>query len=266
MVDIRDHLHATYVRTGWAPNQRSFEKIRWFREDRDMDTICASGLKIMILVPTPKDDAKGVDALLDDVRDFFARYTLREFGCLRYAEIINEADLPRNGFADVKTYAAFYERVAPIVAAFDIPILTTGASGKDLPWTAELGTLLRSATPSPRVDGFGFHPYGVAPVAMADATMQMRQAAGGGFGLPPVYVTEIGQERAADLYEAIVTLAHATPTITIYEYIAQYHEDPRYALINNPPLYAAVQKAWATLHQAPVPKPAPTLIRRPASS
>ncbi|HKU82394.1 MAG TPA: hypothetical protein VJP76_09525, partial [Candidatus Tumulicola sp.] len=110
MRDIRDNLHATYVRTGWIPGRLGFEKVRWYREDQGMDAICSAGLKTMIIVPSPHDDKAPQDDLIDNVREFFARYTRREFGCVRYAEIVNEADLPHNGFADVTQYAAYYRR------------------------------------------------------------------------------------------------------------------------------------------------------------
>lgn len=252
MADIRDNLHATYVRTGWIPDQFKFETIAWRREDEAMDAICQSGLKTMIIVPTPRNDSKGLEDLVQDVRDFFARYTQREPGCIRYAEITNEADLPKSGFADVRQYAAYYQQVAPEVASFGIPVITSGTSGKDLPWTAELATILRGARPAQPVSGYGFHPYGVAPGAMAAATLEMRRAAAapGAESLPTVYVTEIAQQRADDLYKTIVGLARATPAITIYEYLPQTGEDPIYGLKDNPARYAAVQRAWADLHSS----------------
>jgi hypothetical protein len=54
MRDIRDNLHATYVRTGWIPDWFRFEELRWHREDQGLDAICSSGLKVMILIPSPK--------------------------------------------------------------------------------------------------------------------------------------------------------------------------------------------------------------------
>jgi hypothetical protein len=249
MSDIRDNLHATYVRTGWIPDGLRFEDIRWRREDQGLDAICGSGLQAMILVPSPKDDDKGEDDLIKNIGEFFSRYAVREFGCLRFAEIVNEADLPANGFSDVKEYASFYERVAPTIAAFGIEVITSGTSGKDRPWTAALASVLRSADPSPPVSGYGFHPYGVPPAGMRGAMQEMRVAAGAGMHgpNPNVYVTEIGQKNADDLYQTIVNLAHATPTITIYEYMAQPNEEPVYGLKDNPALYEAVRKAWASI-------------------
>jgi hypothetical protein len=250
MRDIRDNLHATYVRTGWIPDWFRFEELRWRREDQGLDAICSSGLKVMILIPSPKNDDKGFDHLVDDVGEFFSRYTLREFGCLRYAEVVNEADLPVNGFADVKEYAAFYARVAPVIAALGVKVITSGTSGKDTPWTWTLASIFRSLDPSPPVNGFGFHPYGVRPTQMADAVREMRVAAGAGrdASLPEIYVTEIAQTRADDLYQTIANLARVTPAITLYEYKTQPNEDPQYGLKNNPALYEAVQKAWASIH------------------
>jgi hypothetical protein len=249
MHDIRDNLHATYVRTGWIPDGMAFETDRWRREDQGLDAICGAGLHAMIIVPSPRDDKKGKDDLIANVADFFARYTLREFGCLRYAEIANEADLRANGFTDVKEYAAFYARVAPTIAGFGVKVITSGTSGSDLPWTVTLASMLRNADPSPPVSGFGFHPYGVLPALMSRAVSEMRAAVGANRGgsVPEIYVTEIGQEHAADLYQTIVNLAPVTPTITIYEYMAQPNENPEYGLKNNPALYQAVQRAWATI-------------------
>lgn len=249
MQDIRDNLHATYVRTGWIPDATVLEKQLWRTEDQELDTICGAGLHMMIIVPSLRDDKKGEDDLVADVTAFFSRYTLREFGCLRYAEIGNEADLRVSGFADVKQYAPFYLRVAPIIAGFGLKVITSGTSGSDLPWTATLASILRRAEPSPPVSGFGFHPYGVLPALMPQAINQMRAVAGTGSGgaIAEIYVTEIGQERAADLYQTIVNLATVTPTITIYEYMAQPNENPKYGLKDNPALYQAVQRAWSTV-------------------
>jgi hypothetical protein len=248
LADIRDNLHATYVRTGWIPGRLHFEKIRWRREDLGMDTICGSGLHVMMILPSPVAGGADRSALVDNVREFFSRYTARDPGCIAWAEVGNEADLPENGFASVMDYAGYYRDVAPIVAAFHIPVITTGVSGENLAWTSELANLLY-ATKSP-VSGYGFHPYGVKPADMAGATVAVRQAAGelakGSF--PSVYVTEIGKADAHDLYATIVNLARATPAITIYEYQAQPNEDPRYGLKNNPALYSAVQRAWEALH------------------
>ena len=56
--DIRDNLHATYVRTGWRPDGLAFESQRWRREDRELDAICSAGLHAMIIVPSPRDDKR----------------------------------------------------------------------------------------------------------------------------------------------------------------------------------------------------------------
>lgn len=250
MRDIHDNLHADFVRVGWRPDGLRLEQLRWHREDQGLDTICGSGLQAMILVPNPNDDHKGEQDLIDTVGEFFARYTRREFGCLRYAEIANEADLPANGFRNVSDYAAYYARVAPVIAAFGIEVITSGTSGKDVPWTVALASILRSANPSPPVSGYGFHPYGVPPDQMAAAVAQLRDAIGADRDgtVPKVYVTEIGEKNPAELYETIVQLAHVTPAITIYEYMAQQSEDPQYGLRDNPALYDAVRRAWTSIN------------------
>jgi hypothetical protein len=253
MHDIRDNLHATYVRTGWLPDWLKLEKRRWLREDHDMDAICSSGLRLMLIVPGPKEDRDGRDDLVDNIDEFLNRYTAREPGCIAWAEIANEADLASNGFKDVRDYAAYCERVVPIVARYDVPVITSGTSGKDKPWTTALASLLANASPNVAVAGFGFHPYGVRAAAMAQATVEMRQAAELGSGwrpgdiLPAVWITEIGKSNADELYATIVDLAYATPAVTIYEYRSDGGEDPQYALIDNPPLYKAVAAAGAYL-------------------
>jgi hypothetical protein len=245
--DIRDNLHASYVRTGWLPNWVRRDRIPWAREDDAMRRLCRNGLDVMIITPGPDGDAKGEDDLYRNIAQFFARYSRRNPGCIRYAELANEADLPQNGFADVQAYARYYERVAPIVARHGIPVLTSGTSGKDLPWTLALAKILHDASPRPPVDGFGFHPYGVSPANMAEAVREMHDAAVqgyGGAGAPPVYVTEIGEKNPADLYHTIVNLAHVTPAITLFEYDAQPEDESGYALKSNPALYHAAQEAW----------------------
>jgi hypothetical protein len=250
MHDIHDNLHASFVRIGWFPGALRLERIPWRREDQALDTICTSGLRVMFLLPSPKDDPKGTGDLLRSIGAFLDRYTHREFGCIEYAEAGNELDLSANGFSSVDDYAALYESVAPIVASYGVKVITTGVSGKDLPWTQRLAALLRSANPNPPVDGYGFHPYGVEPSQMAAATLSMRQAAGatGGIALPEVYVTEIGEQRPEDLYSAIVALSPVTPVITLYEYLPQRGEDAGYAIKSNPKLYDAVVRAWTFLH------------------
>jgi hypothetical protein len=267
MEDIRDNLHASYVRTGWIPDGMALETHRWRREDQGLDAICSAGLHAMIIVPSPRDDKKGTDHLIANIVEFFSRYTLREFGCLRYAEIANEADLRANGFADVKEYASFYLRVAPAIAAWGVKVITSGTSGSDLPWTVTLASILHGATPRPPVNGFGFHPYGVLPALMPQAVNEMRAAIGPGRdgSTPEVYVTEIGQPRADDLYQTIVNLAPVTPTITIYEYMAQSNESPEYGLKNHPALYEAVQRAWATIN-SPMPAAAIAQLGRRETS
>jgi hypothetical protein len=257
MLDIRDNLHASYIRTGWFPNWFKREKIPWSREDRSMHQICASGLKVMVLVPSPNDDTDGTDDLVDEIGVFFKRYARRQAGCIRYAEVANEADLPKNGFANVDAYAAFYARVAPIVAQYGVDVITSGTSGKDLPWTFGLASTLRNANPPQPVSGFGFHPYGVAPTEMASALLAMRQSAGvrADGTLPDVYVTELGLKNGSDLYDAIVNLAYVTPAITIFEYDTQPGAESSYTLESNPPLYEAVQRAWQHLHGSVVKGP-----------
>ncbi|HEY1429550.1 MAG TPA: hypothetical protein VGF18_08250 [Candidatus Tumulicola sp.] len=250
MHDIRDNLHATFVRIGWFPNSLKYEKIPWRREDQALDTICSSGLHVMFLLPSPKDDPKGNDDIERASGAFLDRYTHREFGCIRWVEAGNESDLTVNGFSSVDDYAAFYEKMAPIVVQYGVKIVTTGISGDDRAWTQRLAALLRSSQADPQVDGYGFHPYGVPPARMASATLAMRQAAGAADGdaLPDVYVTEIGEKKPADLYAAIVNLWTATPAIALYDYRSQPGDEPGYAIKDNPGLYDAVVRAQACVY------------------
>lgn len=241
--DVRDGLHADFVRTGWIPTQMmKHDKVPWDREDRAMHRLCRSGLNVMIITPSFKDDVKGQDHLYANIDEFFARYNEREPNCIAWAEIANEADLTQNSFPDVNAYARYYERVAPIAAKYGITVITTGTSGKDTPWTFRLAQLLHDA--GAPVDGFGFHPYGIAPRAMREALDEMRQAASGASRqLPEVYVTELGVKDPDGLYNAIVDLAHSTPLITIFEYAEQHQDDSGYGLKDNPRLYRAAQRA-----------------------
>jgi hypothetical protein len=248
MRDIASGLHAQYVRTGWIPGWEQREVHRpWRREDLVFDAICSAGLRVLVLVPGPLDDPLGINDELASIRGFFARYTRREPGCLRYAEIANEADLPKNGFPDVAAYARYYERVAPIVAAFGVTPITSGTSGIDLRWTKALAAMLDAAN-SP-VGGFGFHPYGIPPSELAGAVREMREAAAAPGGpLPDVYVTEIGQSSPQALYDTIVNLEHATPLVVFYEYKSQPSDDaPQYGLENHPALYRAFRRAALTI-------------------
>ncbi len=248
MKEIRDDLHADYVRTGWIPDWVAREERRhraWHNEDEAMHSICSSGLHAMIVVPREGEDARGTDHLLQNIRLFFERYTRREPGCIAWAEIGNENDLPSNGYSDVRSYASYYARVAPIVVSFGIRVITSGCSGEDRPWTHNLATILRTLAGPPPVDGFGYHPYGVPATQMSEALLAMRKAAASDVGsLPSVYVTEIGESSPEALYQTLVELVRVTPAVTIYEYRAQPGEDARYSLKGNPRLYAAAQRAW----------------------
>jgi hypothetical protein len=249
MHDIRDNMHLSFVRIGWFPSYLQLERIKWRREDEALDAICESGLRVLFLLPSPKDDPKGNDDLERSVGAFLDRYTHREFGCIRWAEAGNESDLVANGFDSVDDYSKYYESVAPIVASYGVQVLTSGVSGEDRPWTQRLSELLRATDPPAQVDGYGFHPYGVEPAQMAAAVMAMREAAGvlGNGELPQVYVTEIGERRADDLYRTIVTLSPVTPAIALYEYLPQRGEDATYAIKSNPSSYAAVVRAQTCL-------------------
>jgi hypothetical protein len=243
MLDIRDNLHAHYVRTGWIPDwiYRDEKKHRaWRLEDRTMREICKFGLRVMIIVPGPKNDARGEDDLLTNVSTFFARYQAREPGCIEWAEIANEADLPENGFKSVEEYAAYYARVAPIVASFGVPVITTGVSGEDRPWTMTLAGLFANMASPPPVAGFGYHPYGTPVAGLERAVAALRQDARGS----QVYVTEIGRSAPDELYDTIVSLARVTPAITVYTYRTAPIEGRKYSLYDNPELHAAVERAW----------------------
>ncbi|HVA32969.1 MAG TPA: hypothetical protein VNG31_02400 [Candidatus Baltobacteraceae bacterium] len=269
MADIRDNLHASYVRTGWIPEWVERERKRpWLHENQALDTICSSGLRVMLIVPTHVVPPS-MNRLADDVKRFLAHYTKREFGCIRWAELGNEADLRDNGFADVQAYAAYYERIAPIVASFGVRVITSGVSGADRPWTATLAMLLRKAKPPPPLDGFGFHPYGIPARDLAAQMEQMREAARGDAATAaPIYVTEIGRSDPTELYRTIVALARQTPALTIYEYRAQPNDAPAdaaYGLKDHPALYEAVKNAWADISAGSYRAPERRAVQLPAA-
>lgn len=242
--DIRDGLHATYVRTGWIPGWVRKEPPRpWFREDQALDALCTSGLRVMIVVPGPGQDPAGVGDLIASAKEFFTRYRRREPGCIAWAEIANEPDLPANGFASVDAYARYYARIAPVVASFGLPVIAGGTSGEKVAWTSRLSALLGAESPPPPLAGVGFHPYGVSVARLPRSLAAVRAAAGGA----TAFVTELGEERASDLYDAILALAPLAPAITVYEYRAQPGEDPRYALTSDPRRYDAFARAALAL-------------------
>ncbi len=252
---IARELHPDYVRTGWIPDW-VHKRRSWHRENQVLDSVCGAGLHVMVIVPGLENDSRGEDDLLANVRTFFTRYTAREPGCLRYAEIANETNLPANGYRDADAYAAYYAKVAPIVAKFGVPVIASGVSGADTAWIARLGEALRVASPAPPLSGYGFHPYGVPVAGMQRAFHEMREAAGSlpGGAPAPLYVTEIGESNAQELYAAIVALAPLTPALTVYEYRAQPGEaDARYALADHPALEDAVRRAFADVRAGRMP-------------
>ena len=227
----------------------------------------------MIIVPGINNDGVSEADLVSNVKEFFARYTQREPGCLRYAEVVNEANLAVSGYGSPAPYASYYEKAAPIPKSYGIEVITSGTSGEDLTWTTDLSSLLQNAQVTPPVNGFGFHPYGVPPSEMVNATTAMRSAAGtstwytGQCAATCIFVTEIGETNPTALYNTIVNLAWATPTVTIYEYKEQPGDNTEYGLVDHPSLYSAVKDAWAYVRsQQPTPPPPPEAIRNSRSA
>jgi hypothetical protein len=250
MADIKNNLHATYIRTGWIPNWVYSEPVPWQREDSTMDNACAAGLFVHIIVPPPYNDSRGMSDWLSNVQAFFARYTQRDPGCLWVAEVMNEANI--DSHLTLASYASDYEQVAPIIAKYDSGavqggvrwgVITSGTSGEDLSWTRGLYSDLQSAR-SP-VNGYSFHPYGVAVNQMAQAVWAEDGADNNPFS---TWVTEICETDATSLYNTIVNLDRWTPEITIYTYKPGPGDAGTCGLANNPSLYSAVQQGFAYVY------------------
>lgn len=254
MAEIKNSLHADYVRTGWIPGFTRNEtcpgttgpdtpwrtaRTSWCYEDQVLYNACSNaGIPVMILVPGIKDDLNGNTDLIDSVKKFFHLFTTEYPGCIKWAEVVNEADLPANGYPNSGTYATYYQQVASIIENDGVKVITSGTSGEDTAWTSDLSyNDLGQANPKPPVDGFGFHPYGVSTAFMRSAVLAMIDAAGAQkwpssvCGGTCVYVTEVGESDATQLATAIQNLNYVSPTCTIYEYRAVPGDTtPQYAL------------------------------------
>jgi hypothetical protein len=242
MSEIKNTLHADYVRTGFIPDWVHRERPEWQREDRVMDDACGAGLGVMVIVPTG-DDKLGAGDLPATVGAFFTRYTTREKDCNLIAEIGNEDNLIKSPQA----YAAIFESLAPEIRALGVPVITSGTSELDTRWIRKVCGLI-GALPT----GYGFHPYDVAPEHMQSAIANMASSTASQ-ALDRIYITEYGSGDAATLTKAIAAL-DSQPVVTVYEYRCQpTDESCKYGLKDNPSLYQAVQDGFAYVraHRAP---------------
>jgi hypothetical protein len=235
MHEIKNDLHADYVRTGFIPDWVAAESVKWKREDRVMDDACAAGLGVMVIVPIG-NDRRGVPDLVATVKEFFTRYASREEGCAIVAEIGNEDNLTMSPQA----YADIFKLLAPQIHAMGIEVIASGTSGLDVRWTHAVSNAI------PAWSTFGFHPYDVPPQRMHGDLTAMARAMEGG-SLDRIAITEYGSGDAATLFAAILALA-SQPAVTVYEYRCQPTDDScRYGLKENPALYAVVQNAFSTV-------------------
>lgn len=253
MNDIKNNLGADYVRGGFIPDYVNAHG--WGDVDTFMQNACNAGLQVAELLPGINDDKLGEADLIEHVDGFFIRYTQPQYkGCLKFAEVVNEADLPQNGYT-LLSYFGYYVEVAHYAEIYGVRLVTTGTSGEDTSWTSRLAQLLAncqvSCYPPPEVDGYGFHPYGVAVGNMSSAAEAMGDAAGDPNG---IYVTELGETDAQSLYQAIVNLEYSVNVTTVFEYQPGPGQGDQYSLKDNPALYAAFQKAIAWICSQPVHK------------
>ena len=237
MSEIKNTLHADYVRTGFIPDWVHRERPEWQREDRVMDDACRAGLGVMVIVPTGSDKL-GAEDLAVTVGAFFMRYTAREKNCKLVAEIGNEDNLRLSPQA----YSSIFQSVAPEVRKLGVPVIASGTSELDVRWIKAVAALIAPALP----DGYGFHPYDVPPGRMQTdiATMSSATAAR---DASRIYITEYGSGEADTLSSAILTL-DTQPAVTVYEYRCQPSDETcRYGLKDNPALFDAVARAFTTV-------------------
>jgi hypothetical protein len=239
MSEIKNALHADYVRTGFIPDWVNRERPKWLHEDRVMDDACRAGLGVMVIVPTGNDKL-GSDDMAGTTGAFFARYTAREKNCKLVAEIGNEDNLTKTPEA----YAAIFESEAPKIRKLGVPVIASGTSELDVRWARAVSGLIAPLVP----DGYGFHPYDVPPERMQKDIATMSSAIGAQ-GLSRIYITEYGSQDAAALSSAILTL-DTQPAVTVYEYRCQPNDDTcKYGLKDNPALFDAVARAFAFVRE-----------------
>jgi hypothetical protein len=239
MGEIKNALHADYVRTGFIPDWVNRERPKWLHEDRVMDDACRAGLGVMVIVPIG-DDKLGAGDLAATVGEFFTRYAAREKNCKLVAEIGNEDNL----ITSPQAYAATFNSLAPGIRKRGVPVITSGTSELDVRWVRAVSGLI--APPAP--DGYGFHPYDVPPVRM-QMDIATIAAAVAIHDPSRISITEYGSSDATTLSNAILTL-DSQPAITVYEYRCQPNgESCKYALKDNPALFEAVARAFASVRE-----------------
>jgi hypothetical protein len=235
MSEIKNTLHADYVRTGFIPDWVHRERPEWQREDRVMDDACHAGLGVMVIAPTGNDKL-GAGDLAATVGAFFTRYTAREKNCKLAAEIGNEDNLTMSPQA----YAAIFESEAPEIRGLGVPVIASGTSELDVRWTEAVSALIAPSLP----EGYGFHPYDVPPARM-QANIATMSSATASSGASRIYITEYGSGEASTLSSAILTL-DTQPAVTVYEYRCQPSDETcKYGLKDNPALFDAVARTFA---------------------
>jgi hypothetical protein len=215
MQDIKNNLHADYVRTGWIYGWAHDENTKpngvnsgscpgssttyrtadttFCYEARAIKNACDNGLSVMVIVPPgdPTDSTQN-SAILTQVKNFFQKFTGYDSeigynwnGCIKWAEIANEQNIttPYSGNAD--SYSYYYTSAANYIGTIaannnvTIGVITSGTSGEDTQWTQRLSWDLGQPAPTDRapVAGFGYHPYNISPANVASTVQAMQTAA-----------------------------------------------------------------------------------------
>lgn len=198
--DIKDNLGADYIRLSWNPDEErnlfnngactgaaepwKTQATYFCFEDRILKTACTHNLNVFMLTPTIPNDSQGENDLLYGpfgIKAFFDQFAPEYPKCIIGAEVVNEANVPSNGFnGQASQYAPFYLLAAQIISTDNIKIVTSGVTGQNTNYATfatNLGNILRSdrvSTPVP-LSGFGFHPYLPigSPADMATYIQQM---------------------------------------------------------------------------------------------
>lgn len=274
MNDIKNNLGADYVRLGFIPdwmgaNGNAAETCngatttttaasRFCIEDKVLQNACNAGLNVLILTQlySPNGNQENTDSNTI-ITQFFNEMTNHYPGCIKWAELGNEADLdvaPLNG--DMGAYATYYEEVASHVESHtEISLITAGTSGVNVQWVKNVGYYVIMPPPDsrPRVDGIGVNPYGTAPADMASAMASQISTLPGRFPNPLCnnatcpYATEVGETSAGDLIQSVENLDKNTPIITVYNYHAVPGDlNPNMALKNVAGTKTGLYSAYVT--------------------
>jgi hypothetical protein len=259
--DIRNNLHADYIRTRWDYQFWLNENQDWAEEDAALKNVCNDGIPIGIMLPGPDEALDATPAVTyatlgAAIGAFFARYTAAGTGraacTFMYAELGSEENLGQSTPAE---YSSYYKIVAPYIVPYKAYIydglVPAGPSGvkftgspahlTGIAWTQQVAPNINAVPVADAPSAYGIDPYGtmvsdlagaMTTIADAASTSQVPVSTGSG----GVAVTEIGMDDCDneppncttgpqpgnhDMLDTLSDFGGVVPFVTVYEYSAR---------------------------------------------